>query len=286
MLQQLLSKEVIDRLPSPRGVAMALTNACQKPNVHLEEITSLVRTDPALSGRLLGVANVSTQGGRSVASVDAAVARLGVATVSRIALAFSLIDQHSVGHCSNFDYAGFWSQSLLMAAASAELGDAQGMGPASELFTVGLLSQIGRLALATAYPNQYSELLGACSDKQALWACEQALSQTNQLQLSAAMMEHWCIPAEWAQPFAYRDPALLPASGYSSMIEHRTHLAREAMQLAITLAKEGLTALTDEAQCARYLQWLNIDRDDWIQRVGRIESGWCQWLGLTLRNGR
>lgn len=57
MLQTLLSPEVIARLPTPKGVAMALTQACQRENVNLDTIANLVRTDSALSGRILALAN-------------------------------------------------------------------------------------------------------------------------------------------------------------------------------------------------------------------------------------
>ena len=66
MLQTLLPPEVIARLPTPKGVAMALTKACQREDVNLDTIASLVRTDPALSGRILALANSAASGGLSI----------------------------------------------------------------------------------------------------------------------------------------------------------------------------------------------------------------------------
>lgn len=131
MLDSILSPEVIARLPTPKGVALALTKACQREEVHLETIAGLVRSDPALSGRLLGLANSAAYGGRTLASVDEVIARLGISTVTQVALVFSLIDQYSDGHCTNFNYAGFWNQSILMAAASQRLGTLRKLGSAS-----------------------------------------------------------------------------------------------------------------------------------------------------------
>ena len=38
-------------LPSPKGVALALLEACRQEDVTIAEITKLIQTDPALSGR-------------------------------------------------------------------------------------------------------------------------------------------------------------------------------------------------------------------------------------------
>ena len=159
MLHTALPADLIDRLPTPKGVALALTKACRRDDMNLEEIAKLVRTDPALTARLLALANAAASGGRAVVSVDEAVARMGLLRVSQVALAFSLIDQHGSGNCTNFDYAGFWNRSLLMAACAREFGSLSKLGVPADLFTVGLLAQIGRLGLATAFPKEYSNLM-------------------------------------------------------------------------------------------------------------------------------
>ena len=47
---------------------MAIMNACANEDVGTAEVSHMVQTDPALSGRLLERANAATQGGRPVAS--------------------------------------------------------------------------------------------------------------------------------------------------------------------------------------------------------------------------
>nr|MCH9638304.1 HDOD domain-containing protein [Betaproteobacteria bacterium] len=109
-------------LPSPKGVALALLEACQQEDVAINDIAKLIQTDPALSGRLIQRANLSNKGARAISSVFDAVSRVGLTAVKGLAMGFSLIDQHQDGACKEFDYQKFWSHSLMMAIAAQELG--------------------------------------------------------------------------------------------------------------------------------------------------------------------
>jgi hypothetical protein len=284
MLHTGLTAHAIDRLPSPKGVALALTKACRREDTNLQEIAKLLRTDPALSGRLLGLANAAALGGQQLASAEEAVVRLGLTRVSQVALAFSLIDQHGAGSCRNFNYAGFWNHALLMAATSQALGAPQRLGVAGDLFTVGLLAQIGRLALATAFPGPYSELIALNLAGPALLQREQALAQTDHLQLSVAMMEHWGVPIGYALPFGlYENPApTLLAPG--TLEARRAQLAHTAWQLARVLAIEGSEAALENAECQAALHWLPLERENLLQHLQEIESVWRVWLSLIARH--
>ena len=149
------------QLPTPRGVALAVLEISQRENATLGAIARVVQTDPALSGRLIKLANTASHISRPVVSVQDVVVRLGMTTVRQLALGFSLLDQYRSGACQAFDYQGYWSHSLLMALAMQALGRRVHVAAADELFVCGLLAQVGQLALATAYPDEYSAVLMA-----------------------------------------------------------------------------------------------------------------------------
>lgn len=110
------------QLPSPKGVALAIMNLCGRDDTTIDDIARLVQTDPALSGRLLRLANTSGGGHRPIAAVNEALLRIGMKAVGQLAMGFSLVDQFKEGPCKAFDYRSFWSHSLLMALAARELG--------------------------------------------------------------------------------------------------------------------------------------------------------------------
>ena len=175
-------------LPSPKGVALALLEACRREDVAIHEITKLIQTDPVLSGRLIQQANMAGQATRAITSIAEAVFRVGLAAVKQLAMGFSLIDQYQKGACKGFDYQEFWSHSLLMAIAMQELGKATRVSAPDELFACGLMARIGCLALATIYPDKYNELIVKQSPEMPLIELEQQYLKTDHNELTTAML--------------------------------------------------------------------------------------------------
>lgn len=198
-----------DQLPSPKGVALAVLALSKRDDVTLGEIALAIQSDPSLSSRLIKLANSASQISRPVVSVQEAVARKGVKSVCQLALGFSLIDQYRDGGCSAFDYPRYWSHSLLMALSMQALATRVRVGESSELFICGLLAQIGQLALATLYPQHYSDVLTAyqANPTQSLTALEATHLETDHIELGSTMLADWGVPGVFTQPMAlYEGP--------------------------------------------------------------------------------
>ena len=194
------------QLPSPKGVALAIMDICRRDDATIEAIARIVQVDPALSSRLIHLANAAaTAGGRPVASVPDAIQRLGMVTVRQVAVCFSLMDQYHTGPCKAFDYDRFWSHSLLMAVAMQALGAFGRLGSPDELFACGLLARIGYLALATVHPAEYSELLEKCPDQNRLAELERAHLQADHNDFTAAILADCGIPGALAEPVYHHE---------------------------------------------------------------------------------
>lgn len=191
-----------DRLPSPKGVALAVTELCNRDDVTLLAVVDVLKTDPALTGRLLKMANAAAQAARPVVALQDAVARLGLAAVKQVALGFSLMDQYRQGACPGFDYLEFWSHSLLAGVVMRHCGLHIRVGAPDELFALGLLARIGQLALASVLPEEYGRVLAAHRADQArgLAAVEEELLQINHNQVTAVLLEDWGLPAALITP--------------------------------------------------------------------------------------
>jgi diguanylate cyclase (GGDEF)-like protein len=225
-------------------VALAIMNACAREDVSIGEVASLVQTDPALSGRLLERANAASNGGRPIIAITQAVSRLGLQSVKQLALCFSLVDQHSKGKCQAFDYAHFWSHSLLMGVAMQEFGALQKLGSPEELFTCGLLAQVGHLALATVYPQEYSRLLDTGTRGKKLLTLERELLHLDHLHLSRELMTRWGLPAVLVEPVQWHeDPS-------QSQLQSRTRpwYLCQTMHLALRVADFGLAKKAEQGQ--------------------------------------
>lgn len=183
------------RLPSPKGVALTVMRLARRDDVTMEEIAEIVQADPAITGRLIRLANSALHPGRAVVSVRDAIVRLGLRTVSQVTLAFSLVDQYREGPCEAFDYERFWSRSLLLALAARELGARMRLAAVDELFACGLLANVGSLALATAYPSEYSDVLRRAAQAEApLLELERQMLHTDHEECTFELLHEFGIP--------------------------------------------------------------------------------------------
>ncbi len=227
-------------LPSPKGVALALLEACRREDANISQIAKLIQTDPALSGRLIQRANATNLATRSITSVLDAVSRVGLTVVKQLAMGFSLIDQYQKGPCKQFDYQEFWSHSLLMAITMQELGKTTRISSPDELFACGLMARIGCLALATIYPDKYAELIGKLTPGTLLIELEQQSLQTDHNELTAAMLLNFGVPGIYVEAAYFHETPSESDFSEGSRPYQIVHLLYLAKQIAdFGLAKES-----------------------------------------------
>lgn len=235
MPRQLL-ENVGDKLPSPSGVALAIMELCDKDDTTVNQLSQLIQTDPALSGRLLKLANSAIHGNRIVVSIPEVVVRVGLRAVVQIAITFSLIENALEGPCEAFDYHRFWSRCLLMATLCRGLAKATSVSSPDELFACGLLSRIGELAFATIYPREFSDLL----EKSKTIPLEQLTRRhfgCDHCELSYELMLDYKVPSPLADPARYHErpsQAGFPKGSRSYLLMLLFHLAYELSELAIS----------------------------------------------------
>jgi two-component system cell cycle response regulator len=184
-------------LPSPSGVGLKILQLSQSEDYSLDELTDVIRVDPALTGRIIKVANSAVFAtGEAATSVAGAAMRLGMQKVRAVALGFTLVSGNRTGNCPGFDYERYWSRSLAFAVAAQVVARHIPRWDPVEGFTCGLLSRIGKLALAAVHPEAYSEILQtvAPNDSEALIKEETRTFDINHLEVSGAMMEDWGLP--------------------------------------------------------------------------------------------
>ena len=189
------------KLPSPSAIGMRILMLTQQDDWVLDELVQTMQADPALTGRILKVANTAIRSGTgNVNTVHEAAMRLGVKTVRNVALAFTLISGNRSGACEEFDYDDYWSSSLLTAVAAQCISAHVGMGSPGEAFTCALLGRVGELALASVHPTQYCELLREVrrDPKADLAALETAAFSINQFEVSMSLAQDWGLPRAYS----------------------------------------------------------------------------------------
>lgn len=269
-----------DSLPSPKGIALAVLQICRNENISIHEITRLIQTDPTLSYRLIYRANLTKTTSRQIASISDAIVHLGIHSVKQLILGFSLIDQHQQGNCKAFNYHQFWSHSLLMAIASEAFGKIIRVSVREELFTCGLLARIGCLALATIYPEKYSEILEAEDTRRALIEKEHLHLETDHNSLTAAMLIDAGFAMELVEPVYYHEEPM--ESGFfqdsrSYQLTELFHLAKHLADITVSTQAENFEQASELMLLAKKI---GFETKSFVDMIQNIIDTWKNWNTL------
>lgn len=236
-------------LPSPRGVALQIIQLAGKEDTTTLQIAGLISNDPVLAGRIIQVANLLIhRERRPIATIMDAVTVQGIKSVRQLALSLSLIDDFRTGDCPGFNYQKFWAHSICTGLAAQAIVAKMQVGVADEAFLLGLLSQIGRLALATVFGQDYSQVLeqSATSDLEELESRAFGLSHC---QIAALML------SDWGMTKLFQDIVLHiehpESSGFSES-------ERNGRLLKLFHFSERMAAVCTMAESERYRQIPNL----------------------------
>ena len=275
-----------NQLPSPTGVALAILRLTESDKATTTEIARVLQTDPALV-RPHPQARQQPFLGRThpVSSVREAVTFLGSRMVRNVALGFSLISQCGQGACRDFDYGGFWSRSLAMGLAAQAVANHFGGVVAGEAFTCGLLAQVGRLALASLYPDAYGRILAEAAGGGPDLLCRLEVEQfaTDHNELSAALLDDWGLPAgcvEAARHHERLDPSGPVSGGRTQALARLLHLAGRMAEVCVAGRERPALALDLLAGAAA----AGIPAVELIDLYDRLVGEWHEW-GKLLRVG-
>jgi HD-like signal output (HDOD) protein len=138
-------------LPTIPGVVQRLIAALRDPDVDARKIGAALAQDPVLSAKVLRIANSSYFGAqRSMASIDAAVALIGIKALNRITVACGVASSFEA--VPGIDLPVFWRDALVAAMAGKQLASRLGADP-EEAYLCGLLHATGHLILCRSYPD-------------------------------------------------------------------------------------------------------------------------------------
>ncbi|MBW3509187.1 HDOD domain-containing protein [Janthinobacterium sp. NKUCC06_STL] len=261
-------------LPSPAGRRHWLATLCQQ-QVPLDELAEQLGCDPALSGKVIGLANAGVPaGGRRHAAVSAAMlAAIGLPALHQ---AFTT-PAPPADTCAHFDAQHYWSHALAMACAARVAGDALQLAPADALYSCGLLANCGQLALAMLHPQEYGELLGQHGNAAtARLLCEESRRfGHHRLALSAILMRDWGMPDILCD--AVRCHAAPPGFGRAGRMTDLAWLLKLASSFADLILRNGAGSRGPALAAARVLG-LGEEHMETLLRHSNAE--WSEWRDI------
>jgi putative nucleotidyltransferase with HDIG domain len=159
-----------DRLPSLSSINIALQRLLSREDSSTQDISAMVRNDPSLMARILRLTNSAFYGlSGSVKNVDEAVFYLGVAQIQRLVLASPIIDHFDgIAEGVQFSWKEFWKHSVSVAMITQELVDnGDSMYGDDSAYLAGLMHDVGKIAIAVAFPETFIEIQTILKDSRA-----------------------------------------------------------------------------------------------------------------------
>ena len=193
------------QLPTVPVVAVRLLEASRNPRTDIQDVVKLVKTDPAITARILKSANSSAFGFKSpVTSIERAVPLLGTTVVTALTLSFSLVDASMTAGPLAEHYGEYWKQSIVQASAAEVFAEDRLPDRAADSFLAGLLLDLGRLALLKAVPNEYLPVLAEWQQKgRPLDEIETERLGVEHVGVGVELMRRWKLPDSLVAAMAF-----------------------------------------------------------------------------------
>lgn len=185
----------------------------------LEDIVSTIGLDPALTGRLLKLANSAVSAPRHpVSNVKDAVSRLGSGSVLTLAMS-SAMHAHMAIELPMYgmDEGALWRHSISCALA-VEAMRLCGLRPPGEAFVAGLVHDVGKLVVGRRMKGDARTLFTGGQSDPAILAEEARVLGIDHARLGSLVAQFWGLPGGIPEAVAFHHNSLELGEGPVRML--------------------------------------------------------------------
>lgn len=207
-------------LPSLPTVVRRVIALARDPDVNMQEIVAILSKDPALSARLLSLANtIFYAQQRPVEELHQAVNRIGLERTLSLALGCSLVSTGEGKASFGLNLERYWQRSLICALTAKSLAESFGLHAESgALFTASLLQDIGMLALHAIDTERYQALLDEAATHEQLIALEKRLYDTDHAEIGGWLAQQWQLSERMVSWISHSHDRLELAESYEQKL--------------------------------------------------------------------
>lgn len=183
-------------LPTIPRVVQRLIADMRNPDVDTGKIGEALAQDPVLSAKVLRLANSAFFGGqRSMSSIDAAVAMIGIQALQRLIVACGV--SSSFKEMPGIDLRIFWRDALIAATAANKIAP-RVQADADEAYTCGLLHATGHLILCQTYPEIANVMFTGFAVARG--------AELADIEMGAFGIDHPAVGALWVESLGFPQP--------------------------------------------------------------------------------
>jgi len=227
----------IREVPSPLKAYSQIVEEMKSPTCSLEKIGKLVEQDPAVTAKVLQLANSAVFGLElNVVRPAEAIGYIGLETTKAVVLlahTFSSFDQMKL---VRFSIEDLWRHSVEVGRMARRVAFLENAGEevAEQAFVAGLLHDIGKLLYAANHAGLFSKVLRLAREQHCnLWEAEsQILPGVGHAELGATVLGIWGLPKSIIEavalhhcPWRQRAPEFSPVTAVhvANILDHENH---------------------------------------------------------------
>jgi HD-like signal output (HDOD) protein len=218
-------RELLGRMkvvPSPPELYVTIARALRDPESNLSEVSSRAAQDPAMSGKLLQLANSAALGLRhKVVTVDEAIGYLGLEMTRSLVLLAHTFSYCNRNRGTNARVDRLWKHSLQTGSLARRLAreERTPREMADEAFLAGLLHDIGELLFLVNLPQEYQTVLkNARESGVPVWQAEFEHFGATHAEIGAELMAIWNLPISVVEALAlHHHPSKLISSNFGPL---------------------------------------------------------------------
>ncbi|MFT5233693.1 MAG: putative nucleotidyltransferase with HDIG domain [Candidatus Krumholzibacteriia bacterium] len=201
----------ITDLPTIPQALINILNVIDDPASGPSDLARAVRQDAPLMAKILRLANSPFYRPRGdIADINRCVTVLGYRTVQQVAISVSVASvlvknpqgTNEAGH-DELDCRELWHHSVVTGAIAKQLAKIAGLENPEELFTAGLLHDMGKFIMELHAPGHYARLIPeSLAGPASLTELELEKFGFEHAQLAAAFAQSWRFPDVLVRPLA------------------------------------------------------------------------------------
>lgn len=241
-------------LPSLPDIVMRVNAMIDNPNCGVQEMGALVAQDPAMTARVLRLANSGYYGlSNQVTNAEQAATVLGARALRNVAMQISIRERYEhLTHSSDFDLDEIWQHSTLTAQLAQSLAascfERTGLVP-DDYYACGLLHDVGKVVMLDGLGEEYLECVRTARlTGVTLHAAETENLGYSHIDVGALLAHQWQLPAKISSAIEFHHGPTdeILAQPHVAVIAIADQLAYRAASSTFAAAQEKLFALANK----------------------------------------
>ncbi|MFA3783861.1 HDOD domain-containing protein [Melioribacteraceae bacterium 4301-Me] len=187
---------LIRNLPAIPTIMIEINNLLDNPLTSVNELANIINKDQGLTAKILKIANSPLYGlPRKVSTIEFAIVVLGFDHIRDIVIAITIIETFNKRKKDEMNLRKYWIHSLMVAGVSKKIAEEFSYGNPNEVFTAGLLHDLGISIIQRYYEEEYKKISGLITENKynSLYAENITLGFTHQ-EVGELLLEKWNLP--------------------------------------------------------------------------------------------